>query len=122
MTLSSSAKRQVPITDLGLEYKAIKKDLDPLLEKILASGAYVLGPELSHFESELAAYIGVRYAVGLNSGTDAVWLALRALNIGPGDEVIVPAMYFFATVEPIVQLGAKPVFVDIDPVSYAIDA
>ncbi len=116
-----SPKRQVPITDLGLEYEAIKKDLTPLLDKILRSGAYVLGPELAQFEKELASYIGVRHAVGVNSGTDAVLLALRALDIKPGDEVILPAMSFFATVEPILLLGAKPIFVDIDPVSYAID-
>ena len=81
----------------------------------------MLGPELAQFEKDLASYIGVSHAIGVNSGTDAVALALRASNIGPGDEVIVPAMSFFATVEPILQLGATPVFVDIDPVSYAID-
>ena len=102
MTVPSAAHRPIPITDLGLEYEAIKKDLDPLLENILRSGSYVLGRELGFFETELAAYLGTRHAVGGNSGTDAVLLALRALNIQPGDEV-------------------KPIFVDIDPVSYAID-
>ena len=119
---SSSIKRTIPITDLGLEYESIKKELTPVLEKILRSGSYVLGPELAQFEKELASYLGVGHAVGVGNGTDAVMLALKALNIGPGDEVIVPAMTFFATIEPIVHLGAKPVFVDIDPVSYAIDA
>ncbi len=122
MTSFPSTRRQVPITDLGLEYEAIKKELSPRLDQILRSGYYVLGPELAEFEKELAAYLTVPYAVGINSGTDAVLLALRALNIGPGDEVILPAMTFFGTVEPILQLGAEPVFVDIDPVSYAIDA
>lgn len=122
MTPSTSTPRQVPITNLGLEYDAIKRDLDPLLEKILRGGAYVLGPEGAQFEKDLAAYLDVRHAVGVNSGTDAVMLALRALDIGPGDEVLVPAMSFFATVEPVILLGAKPVFVDIDPVSYAMDA
>jgi dTDP-4-amino-4,6-dideoxygalactose transaminase len=121
MTHQASAKRQVPITDLGLEYEIIKGDLSPLLDRILRSGAYVLGPELAQFEKELASYLEVRHAVGVNSGTDAVLLALRALNIGAGDEVILPAMSFFATVEPVMLLGAKPMFVDIDPVSYAID-
>jgi dTDP-4-amino-4,6-dideoxygalactose transaminase len=122
MTSSSSTKRTIPITDLGLEYEAIKKELTPVLEGILRSGSYVLGAELARFEKELAAYLGVGHAIGVGNGTDAVTLALKALDIGPGDEVIVPAMTFFATIEPIVHLGAKPVFVDIDPVSYAIDA
>jgi len=121
MTLPA-ASRQVPITDLGLEYETIRQELDPLLQKILRSGSYVLGQEVAEFEKELAAYLGVPHAAGINSGTDAILLALRALNIGPGDDVIVPAMSFFATVEPIIHLGARPVFVDIDPVSYAIDA
>jgi len=121
MTSSSSSRRLIPITDLGLEYEAIKRDLDPLLQTILRSGSYVLGPELALFERELAASLGVKHAVGVNSGTDAILIALRALKIGAGDEVILPAMSFFASVEPIILLGAKPVFVDIDPVSYAID-
>ncbi len=122
MTSQPRAQRQVPITDLGLEYDLIKKELTPLLDRILKSGAYVLGPELVRFEKDLAFYLNIKHAVGLNSGTDAVLLALRALDIGAGDEVLVPAMSFFASVEPIIQLGAKPVFVDIDPKSYAIDA
>ena len=83
MTSASFAKRQVPITDLGLEYEVIKADLTPLLDKILRSGSYTLGPELSHFEKELASYVGASYAIGLNSGTDAVLLALRALDDFP---------------------------------------
>src|SRR5258708_36184177 len=90
MTSSSSTKRQIPITDLGLEYDAIKSDLTPLLDRILRSGAYVLGPELLRFENDLACYIGVSHAIGVNSGTDAVLLALRALDIKAGDEVILP--------------------------------
>ena len=120
MTHPSPSKRTVPIIDLGQEYEAIKKDLTPLLETILRSGSYVLGPELVRFEKDLSQYLGVRHAIGVNSGTDAVGLALKALDIGPGDEVILPAMSFFASVEPIIHLGAKPVFVDIDPVSYGI--
>lgn len=122
MTSSSPARRAIPITDLGLEYQAIKKDLAPLLEGILRSGSYVLGAELARFENDLAAYLTVGHAIGVGNGTDAVLLALKALGVGPGDEIILPAMSFFATVEPVIHLGAKPVFVDIDPVSYAIDA
>jgi dTDP-4-amino-4,6-dideoxygalactose transaminase len=121
MSAPSSVKRKIPIADLGLEYEAIKKELTPLLETILRSGSYVLGSELSQFETALAGYLDVRHAIGVNSGTDALLLALRALGIGPGDEVILPAMSFFATVEPVMQLGAKPMFVDIDPVSYTLD-
>src|SRR5579864_5925278 len=115
------AKKNIPITDLGLEYEVVKPDLLPLLEKILRSGSYVLGPELALFEKDLASYLGVSHAVGLNSGTDAVLLALKALHIQTGDEVILPAMSFFASVEPVVHLGAKPIFVDIDSVGHAID-
>ena len=121
MRIPAITKRQVPITELGLEYEAIKNDLDPLIERILRSGAYVLGPELDQFEKELASYVGVNYAIGVNSGTDAVLLALRALDLRAGDEILVPAMSFFATVEPALLLGLKPVFVDIDPISYGMD-
>src|SRR6266700_7875645 len=107
---SSSTKQAIPITHLGLEYEAIKEELTPLLEKILRSGSYVLGAELARFEEELATYLGVLHAVGVGNGTDAVLLALKALDIGPGDEVIVPAMTFFATSEPIVHLGATPIY------------
>jgi dTDP-4-amino-4,6-dideoxygalactose transaminase len=121
MTSSSSTSRQVPIIDLGREYDSIRAELTPVLETIFRSGSYILGKQVEQFEKELAAYVGVPHAAGLNSGTDAIWIALKALGIGAGDEVIVPAMSFFATVEPLVHLGAKPVFVDIDPVTYAID-
>jgi dTDP-4-amino-4,6-dideoxygalactose transaminase len=121
MTSSSSAQRLVPITDLAREYAAIQKDLAPLLEKIFRSGGFILGAELARFEKELASYLTVRHAIGVNSGTDALLLALRALDIKSGDEVIVPAMSFFATVEPILHLGAKPVFVDIEPDTYTLD-
>ena len=96
MTPPSAARRHIPITDLGLEYEAIKKELDPLLEKILRSGAYVLGPELAQFEKELASYLTVRCAVGLNSGTDAVTLRASARwDVRPGDEIILPGHVLF---------------------------
>jgi dTDP-4-amino-4,6-dideoxygalactose transaminase len=121
MSTPSSVKRKIPITDLGLEYEVIKKELTPVLETILRSGSYVLGSELTQFETALASYLDVRHAIGVNSGTDSLLIALRALDIGPGDEVILPAKSFFATAEPVMHLGAKPVFVDIDPVSYTLD-
>jgi dTDP-4-amino-4,6-dideoxygalactose transaminase len=117
---SSVDARKVPICDLGKEYLSLKPEISAAVERVLASGHYVLGPEGQAFERALAEYSGVKNAVGVNSGTDAVLLALRALNVGAGDEVILPAMTFFASAEPIVLLGAKPVFADIDPESFAI--
>ncbi|MFA5974950.1 MAG: DegT/DnrJ/EryC1/StrS family aminotransferase [Elusimicrobiota bacterium] len=114
--------KTIPLCDLGQEYTLIRKELDPLLEKILSSGSYVLGPESDRFEKTLAAYCEVRHAVGVNSGTDAIGLAARAAGVKPGDEVIVPAMTFIGSIEPVILLGARPIFVDIDPVTYALDA
>jgi dTDP-4-amino-4,6-dideoxygalactose transaminase len=95
--------------------------VEPLLDEIAArqravleSGRYILGPEVEAFEAELAAFLGVRNCVGVGSGTDALTIALRALGVGPGDEVVVPALTFFATAEAVVHTGARPVFCDID--------
>ncbi|NNF70506.1 MAG: aminotransferase class I/II-fold pyridoxal phosphate-dependent enzyme, partial [Acidimicrobiia bacterium] len=90
-------------------------------ESVIRSGYYILGPEEKAFEAEAAAYLGVDHAIGVNSGTDALILALRALDIGPGDEVITTAFTFFATSEGIDMLGGTTVFVDIDPVTFNID-
>ena len=87
----------------------------------LESGHFILGPQVVKFEESIAAYLGVNHAIGLASGTDALVLALRALNIGAGDEVIIPAYTFFATAGTVMSVGAKPVFVDVDPQSYQID-
>jgi dTDP-4-amino-4,6-dideoxygalactose transaminase len=96
--------------------------VEPLLDEVarrqravLDSGRYVLGPEVEAFERELAAAVGVRHCVGVASGTDALAIALRALGIGPGDEVVVPALTFYATAEAVVVAGARPVFCDVDP-------
>jgi dTDP-4-amino-4,6-dideoxygalactose transaminase len=111
----------VPIVDLGREYREIRRQLDPVLRRIFTSGGYILGQEGEAFEKELARYCGVGFAVGVNSGTDAILIALMALGIGPGDEVLVPAMTFIATAEPVALLGARPVFVDIENPSYGMD-
>jgi dTDP-4-amino-4,6-dideoxygalactose transaminase len=114
-------RRSIPIIDLGGEYLALKKKIDAAISRVLASGSYILGEETQRLEADIAAYCGVRHGIGVNSGTDAILIALRALDIGPGDEVIVPSMTFIATAEPVVQLGGKPVFADIDSNTYNID-
>jgi dTDP-4-amino-4,6-dideoxygalactose transaminase len=118
---AASHARKVPIINLAKEYDSLRVDLQAAVERVLASGSFILGPETEGLEADLRAYMGVRHAVGVNSGTDALLLAYRALGVGPGDEVIVPAMTFIATAEPVSLLGATPVFADIDPVTYTLD-
>lgn len=103
------------------QYKNIQSEIDANMQKVLLSGNYVQGPMLKQFEAELAAYHGTKYAIGLGNGTDAIWLALMALGIGPGDEVITHPNTFFATAEAIWIAGATAVFVDCDPVTKCID-
>jgi len=107
--------------DLVAQYKTIKKEIDIAIQRVLDSGNFIGGEEVEGLEREMAKFCGVRYALGLNSGTDALFLSLKALNIGPGDEVITTPFTFFATVEVIANLGAKPVFVDIDPKTFNIN-
>ncbi len=111
----------IPIIDLKAQYLTIKNDIDQAVTKVVASGNYILGPEVEGLEKEIAAYTGTKYAIGVNSGTDALLLALKAYNIGPGDEVITTAFSFFATAEVIAFLGAKPVFVDINKEDFNIN-
>ena len=94
------------------QYHNLKADIDKAIIDVLESGAYVMGPTLARFEKELAAYFGAKYAVGINSGTDGLWLPLMALGIGPGDEVITTTNTFFATAEAIWIAGATAVFVE----------
>ena len=108
---------------------ANRPSLEPLLDEIAArqravldSGKYILGPEVEAFESEFAEWLGADHCVGVANGTDAIAIALRALGVGPGDEVIVPSLSFFATVEPVVTIGATPVFCDVDPDSWVMTA
>jgi dTDP-4-amino-4,6-dideoxygalactose transaminase len=103
--------------------------LDPLVPEIaerqrsvLESGRYILGPEVEAFESEFARYLGAEHCVGVANGTDALEIGLRALGVGPGDEVVVPAFTFFATAEAVVVLGATPVFCDVDPETWCMTA
>jgi dTDP-4-amino-4,6-dideoxygalactose transaminase len=111
----------IPFLDLKAQYQTIKPEIDEAVARVLESTQFVLGPEVAAFESEFAAYSGAQYAVGLNSGTSALHLALLAAGIGPGDDVITAPFTFVATVAAIDYTGARPVFVDIDPRSYTLD-
>jgi dTDP-4-amino-4,6-dideoxygalactose transaminase len=103
------------------QYHGLKNEIDEALHEVLESGSFVMGPKLKQFEKELAAYCNAKEAVGVNSGTDALWLAFMALGIGPGDEVITNSNTFFATAEAIWIAGATAVFVDCDPRTCNID-
>jgi dTDP-4-amino-4,6-dideoxygalactose transaminase len=109
------------MVDVVGQYKKIKKEIDETALRVIESGQYILGKEVSEFENEIARYIGVKYAVGCASGTDALMVAMMALGIGPGDEVLTTPFTFAATTETIVLLGAKPIYVDIDPATYNLD-
>ncbi|WKZ36518.1 MAG: DegT/DnrJ/EryC1/StrS family aminotransferase [Anaerolineales bacterium] len=112
----------IPLVDLTAQYHSIKEEIDAAVSSTLESGHFILGPQVTKFEESIASYLGVKHAIGLASGTDALVIALRALNVGAGDEVIIPAYTFFATAGTVMSVGAKPVFVDIDPQTYQIDA
>lgn len=111
----------VPFLDLGTEFEALESEWLDAIRRIGASGSFILGPEVRAFESEFAEYVGGPCAVSVANGTDALLLALEALDIGPGDEVITTPYSFFATAEVVARVGATPVFVDIDPVTFNLD-
>jgi dTDP-4-amino-4,6-dideoxygalactose transaminase len=107
--------------DLTAQYRAIAADVDRAVLEVLARGQFINGPNVRAFEGEFAQYVGALYGIGVNSGTDALHLALRALDIGPGDEVVTTPFTFVATTEAIGIVGARPVFVDIDPATHNLD-
>jgi len=113
--------KPIPILDLAPQREALWPELQAAVERVMRSGAFILGEEVAAFEAEAAAFLGVKHAIGLNSGTDALVIALRALNIGAGDEVITTPFSFFATAESISMVGAKPIFVDVDEHSFNIN-
>jgi len=115
------SKVKIPIYDPRPEIEALWDDIQAAIHRVLKSGRFILGPEVQAFEQEVAEYLGVKHAIGVNSGTDALVIALRALGVGPGDEVITTPFTFFATAEAISLVGAKPVFVDIDPRTFNIN-
>ena len=112
---------KVDFHGLRRQYQNLKPAIDEAVQEVLESGVYVLGPRLERFERELASSFSIKEAVGVNSGTDALWLVLKALGIGRGDEVILTANTYFATAEAVWIAGATAVFVDIDPKTRNID-
>lgn len=113
---------KIPFIDLKAQYNNISNEINDRINSVLNHSQFILGPEVKELESELSNYVGVNYAIGCSSGTDALLLALMALDLKGGDEVIVPDFSFFATSEVVSFLGATPVFVDIDPDTYNISS
>ena len=112
----------IPMVDLKTQYHNLKDEIDQAILEALGNTQFILGPNVQNFEKETAAYLGVKHAISCASGTDALHLALRAAGIGPGDEVITTSFTFIATAEAIEYVGAKSVFVDIDPKTFNIDS
>jgi dTDP-4-amino-4,6-dideoxygalactose transaminase len=113
--------RSIPLVDLGAQYRAIQPDIDAAIARVLAHTGFIGGDEVKQFEAAFAQFQGTGYCVGVASGTAALFLALKAVGVGPGDEVITTPHTFIATAEPIETLGAKTVMVDIDPRTYNLD-
>jgi len=107
--------------DLAAQQRLIKKNIDAGIARVLAHGKYILGPEVGELEEKLAAFVGAKYCITVANGTDALQIAQMAFGIGPGDEVITPGFTYIATAETVALLGAKPVYVDIDPRTYNLD-
>jgi dTDP-4-amino-4,6-dideoxygalactose transaminase len=112
---------QTPLVDVRAQYAPLLEEIKARLAEVLDSGTFILGPNVRAFEQEAAAYLGVAETIGVANGTDALVLALDALEVGPGDEVVCPAFTFYATAEAIARRGATPVFAEIDPVTLNLD-
>ena len=111
----------IPMVDLRAQYAGIREEIHAALHQVLESQNFILGPQVQALEEEIARYCGTKFAVGVASGTDALILALHTAGIGPGDEVLVPAFTYIATADSLSLLGAKPVFVDVQPDTFTID-
>src|SRR5262249_38745517 len=116
-----NARVKVNLLDLKAQNGVLEAELNEAFLRVLRSGHFILGPEVENFERELAAFTGAKFALGVSSGTDAISLALMALGIGPGDEVLCPSFTFFATAGCVSRVGATPVFVDSCAVCFNID-
>lgn len=112
---------KIPVLDLKPQYEQIKDEVQAAINRVLESGQFIMGPDVKLFEQEVAEYLGVKHAIGVNSGTDALVIGLKALGIGEGDEVITTPFSFFATAESISNVGAEPVFTDIDSKNFNIN-
>src|SRR5262245_38176522 len=112
----------IPLLDLDAQHQPLHQELMSAIEQTLRSQAFILGPDVTKLEERIASYCRTQFAIGVSSGTDALLVALMAIDIRSGDEVVTTPYSFFATAGVISRLGAKPVFVDIDPVTYNIDA
>jgi dTDP-4-amino-4,6-dideoxygalactose transaminase len=115
-------KRTIPFFNFKREHAGIQQDISEAIERVFKSGRFVLGDEVAAFETEFSSYFGSKFAIGVNSGSDALFLALKALGIEKNSEVITVSHTFVSTVDSIVRCGAKPVFVDVEPDTYCIDA
>src|SRR3954468_22950921 len=112
----------VPLFDTRTPLEPLRTEIEAAIARVLDGGQFILGPEVAAFESEFAAWCGTKHAVGVANGTDALTIALRAMGVGPGDEVVVPSFTFYASAEAIPPTGATPVFCDIDPATYCVTA
>ncbi len=111
----------IPFVDLQNQYQSIKKEIDAVVQDVMAKAAFIGGPHVQSFEEDFAKFCGVKHCIGVGNGTDAIFIALKTLGIGPGDEVITAANSFIATSEAVTLTGARVVFVDIDPKTYNVD-
>src|SRR5579863_8426864 len=113
--------RAIPLLDLTRQYQPLREPIQAALSRVIESQRFILGAEVERFEQRFAVYCGARHAIGCASGTDALELALMAANIGPGDEVLTVPFTFFATAGAIMSVGARPVFIDVEPNSFNLD-
>lgn len=114
-------QKSIPFIDLKTQFRALEPEIRAAMDAVLAHGQYIMGPEIKQLEDKLAAYVGVPHAITTASGTDSLEIALRALDIGPDDEVITVPFTWISTAEVIGQVGARPVFIDIEPDTYNMD-
>ena len=119
--MKTSPALKIPIFSLKKQHSSLQKGLEEAFRRVVTSGSFILGPEVESWEREFAEYLGAKHAVGVSNGSDALLLALQALDVGPGDEVILPTYTFFATAGSVARLGARPVFVDSAPCCYNLN-